>query len=79
MALFLPGGGAAQAQTAPSPTAEPAVSGTPVQGQTLTTTNGSWNGTEPMTFEYHWLRCDASGGGADGVDRATIPGETRQT
>jgi hypothetical protein len=32
-----------------------------------------------MTFEYRWLRCDASGGGTNGVDCATIPGETRQT
>jgi predicted actin-binding protein len=79
MALFLPGGGAAQSQAAPAAAGEPAVSGTPVQGQTLTTTNGAWTGTEPMTFEYRWLRCDSSGGGANGVDCATIPGETRNT
>jgi hypothetical protein len=79
MALLLPGGGAAQAQAAPASTGEPAVSGTRVQGQTLTTTNGTWTGTEPMTFEYRWLRCDSSGGGANGVDCATVPGETRPT
>jgi hypothetical protein len=32
-----------------------------------------------MTFRYRWLRCDASGGGANGVNCATIAGETRRT
>ncbi len=77
--LLLPGGGSARAQTAPQPTAEPVVSGTAVQGQTLTTSNGTWTGTEPITFQYRWLRCDASGGGVNGVNCETIPGETRQT
>jgi hypothetical protein len=32
-----------------------------------------------MTFRYRWLRCDVSGGGVNGVNCATIPGETRKT
>lgn len=79
MALFLPGGSSAQAQAAPERAGDPVISGSAVEGQTLTTSNGTWIGSEPMTFEYRWLRCDASGGGTDGVDCATIPGETRQT
>ena len=79
MALFLPGGGAAQAQAAPQKVSDPEISGNAVEGQTLTTSNGTWTGSEPMTFEYRWLRCDATGGGVNGVDCTTIPGETRQS
>jgi hypothetical protein len=78
-ALLIPAAGSASAQDAPAATSEPAVSGPTVQGQTLTTTNGTWSGTTPMTFQYRWLRCDKSGGGTDGVNCATIPGETRNT
>jgi hypothetical protein len=77
-ALFVPIAGSAT-QEAPQATGEPVVSGTAVQGQTLTTTNGSFSGSEPMTFQYRWLRCDASGGGNNGVDCDTIAGETRNT
>jgi hypothetical protein len=78
-ALLSPGGTSAQAQSAPQPTGEPDISGAAVEGQTLTTDNGDWTGTQPMTFQYRWLRCDAAGGGPNGVTCATIAGETRQT
>jgi hypothetical protein len=78
-ALLVPVGSSASAQTAPSPKTEPVVSGPAVQGQTLTTTNGTWDGTTPMTFDYRWLRCDTSGGGTNGVKCDTISGETRNT
>jgi hypothetical protein len=52
------------------------VLGTTTEGRTLRTTNGSWAGTTPFTFRYRWLRCDASGGGINGVNCAAIPGET---
>ena len=78
-ALLIPGSGSARAQTAPKNVGEPRVTGTTVQGQTLTTTNGSWTGTPPITFQYRWLRCDTSGGGVSGVNCTTISGETRRT
>lgn len=34
----------------------PVVSGTGVVGQTLTTTNGTWDGTLPFTYTYQWQR-----------------------
>jgi hypothetical protein len=55
------------------------VRGTTVQGETLTTTNGIWAGTTPITFRYRWLRCDTTGGGVNGVNCTTIAGETRKT
>jgi hypothetical protein len=49
----------------PSPwvaTVAPAITGTPQQGQTLSTSNGTW-GTNPTTttYTYQWQDCDASG------------------
>jgi len=79
LALLVPAAGSARSQAAPHNTGEPVVSGRAVQGETLTTTNGTWSGTTPMAFQYRWLRCDASGGGANGANCATIPGETRRT
>jgi hypothetical protein len=39
----------------------PAISGVTQDGQTLTTTSGTWDGTLPMTFGYQWRRCDGAG------------------
>jgi len=61
---------------APAPTAEPVVSGTVVEGSTLSTTNGSWTGTPPIAFTYQWLRCAADGGLPDGSNCALIAGAT---
>jgi hypothetical protein len=77
-ALLIPAAGSAGSQTAPQNVGEPVVSGPTVQGETLTTTNGRWTGSTPLAFRYRWLRCDASGGGVDGVNCTTIAGETRR-
>ena len=42
----------------PSNTAKPTLSGIAKDGQTLTTTDGSWTGTGAIAFSYQWLRCD---------------------
>jgi len=78
-ALLIPVAGSAALRTAPQNTGQPVVSGRTVQGQTLRTTTGRWNGTRPLVFRYRWLRCDTSGGGPNGVNCSTIPGETRPT
>jgi len=52
---------------APINTALPSVTGSPVQGQTLTTTNGTWSNT-PTSYTYQWFR-----------DSTAIPGATAST
>ena len=45
---------------APSNTAPPAISGVAQQGQTLSTSAGSWTNS-PTNFTYQWQDCDTSG------------------
>jgi hypothetical protein len=59
----------------PVRTADPVVTGTAVEGSTLTTTTGTWTGTA-ITYAYQWVRCDAGGGLPDGSDCPSIPGAT---
>jgi hypothetical protein len=61
--------------TAPVGTGDPVVSGATFEGSTLTTTTGTWTGTQ-LTFAYQWVRCDADGGLPDGSDCPSIPGAT---
>jgi hypothetical protein len=62
---------AAPAPTLPSSTSLPAISGTALQGQTLSASNGSWSGTTPLTYAYQWQRCNSSGGSCAAVGGAT--------
>lgn len=49
----------ASAVSAPKSTVAPVISGTPKQGDTLTTTLGTWTGGS-LTYTYLWYRCDAN-------------------
>jgi hypothetical protein len=60
-------------QAAPTNTAEPVISGSAVEGFTLTASTGSWTGTS-LSYAYRWVRCDAGGGLPDGSDCPSIPG-----
>jgi hypothetical protein len=63
----------------PVSTAEPTISGSAVEGQTLTATSGSWTGDQPISFAFQWVRCGTDGGAADGSNCALISGATRTT
>jgi hypothetical protein len=57
--------------TAPRNTARPQINGTPTVDLTLHATTGTWTGTQPITFTFQWLRCDARGNNC-----VTLPGAT---
>ena len=72
-------GSVAALADAPTNVGEPAISGLTLEGQLLTTTNGTWNGTQPMTFTYRWVRCGPNGGLPDGSNCSRISGATGKT
>lgn len=55
----------------PRNTTPPSISGTPQVGQTLTANNGSWVGQQPITYTYHWRRCDTAGANCSDISGAT--------
>jgi hypothetical protein len=61
--------------TAPVGTGDPVVSGATFDGATLTTTTGTWTGTQ-LTYSYQWVRCNADGGLPDGSNCPSVPGAT---
>lgn len=66
----------AAAGSAPAYTTQPAISGSPVVGQTLTVSNGAWSGTTPISFGYQWQRCDATAKKCDLISGATAQSYT---
>lgn len=52
---------------APVNTVAPALSGTPIVGETLTVTNGTWTGTPAPTYAREWLRDGSAISGATGT------------
>lgn len=52
------------AGVAPSNISAPIASGTAQDGQVLTTTNGVWAGSTPITYTYQWRRNGSNIGGA---------------
>ena len=59
----------------PSPqnTALPRISGTPVDGHTLTASSGSWSSRGKRTYSYSWGLCSSSGKRCSKIPGATHP------
>ena len=58
----------------PSSTALPQITGKLVVGSTLSSSNGTWSGTTPITYTFQWQRCDQTGAAC-----AAVSGATKQT
>lgn len=57
----------------PSNESPPAISGETEVGHTLTAVQGTWSGSEPLSYAYAWHRCDESGAGCTPLLDATGP------
>ena len=49
----------------------PVVSGQAVVGQTVSGSNGSWSGSQPISYAYQWEDCDSSGANCSAIGGAT--------
>jgi hypothetical protein len=48
----------------------PAITGTPIEGQALSETHGSWTNS-PTTYSYQWERCNAAGSNCQAIAGAS--------
>jgi hypothetical protein len=55
---------------APTGMTIPTISGTPTQGQVLSSTNGTWTGS-PSSYAHQWQDCDKAGANCSSVTGAT--------
>ncbi len=62
-----------RASAKPDNTSPPTISGTPIEGRTLTGNRGAWS-HGPTSYDYFWLRCDRNGNNC-----ATISGARNTT
>ena len=60
--------------SAPVNTSAPTITGKAQVGQLLTAQNGSWRGTQPISYGYQWLRCDQNGANCVTLNGATQTG-----
>jgi hypothetical protein len=60
------------APDAPHATTAPVLTGTAIEGGTLTTGDGIFSGTSPLTRTIQWQRCDAAGSNCADIAGATV-------
>jgi lysophospholipase L1-like esterase len=56
----------------------PAISGVAQENKSLTANNGSWNGTQPITYNYQWMNCNSDGSNCNNINGATNQNYTIQ-
>jgi hypothetical protein len=59
----------------PSPTVDPAITGTLTVGSTLTVSNGTWSGA-PTSYAYQWLRDGVAISGATASTHVLVSGDS---
>jgi hypothetical protein len=64
--------------SAPVNTAKPGISNTDTAkvGQTVTSSNGTWTGSQPISFSYAWQRCNSQGGNCQTIIGANTTSST---
>jgi hypothetical protein len=67
-------GATTKRSVAPTNSTQPSITGKSVEDATLTANPGTWNGSAPISFQYQWLSCDATG-----ANCKNIAGETSKT
>ncbi len=70
-ALATPSVVSAQAASPPVNTKQPEPSGTAKEGNTISVSNGTWTGTEPITYSYQWQRCNPTTGRCTNASQPT--------
>jgi len=55
----------------PASSTPPTIGGTATVGATLTSTDGTWVGDQPITYSYQWQHCDANGNACKDIAQAT--------
>src|SRR5579885_886752 len=62
--------GAAATRAAPTNTSSPVITGEVQQGHKLHADPGTWSGTQPIAYTYHWQRCDQNGANCSNINGA---------
>lgn len=64
---------------APANTGAPAISGTAAVGQTLSCSQGTWSGAQPITYAYQWLGDGAAIAGATASSYGVVAADAGHT
>ena len=70
-ALSTPTAAVASLGSAPANSKQPDPSGTPKDGSTVSVSNGTWTGAQPITYTYQWQHCAPKSGVCTDIARAT--------
>jgi glucose/arabinose dehydrogenase len=68
----------ATAVAGPTNTVPPGIAGSPTVGGSLSSSNGTWTGTAPITYSRQWQRCSSAGTNCADIVGATATSYTPQ-